>query len=55
MRRLAKVGVLTGALLLGAAPASARSEGLALESLGLGALVIYLMLATVLVFIMHAC
>jgi ammonium transporter, Amt family len=54
VRRLAKVGVLTGALLLVAAPASAQSEGLTLESLELSALVIYLMLATVLVFIMHA-
>ena len=55
MRRLAKVGLLTGALLLVSAPAYAQQEeGLTLESLELNGLIIYLMLATVLVFIMHA-
>ena len=55
MRRLAKVGLLTGALLLVAAPAHAQQEtGLSLESLELNILVVFLMVATVLVFLMHA-
>jgi ammonium transporter, Amt family len=54
VRRLTKVGLLTGMLLLVSAPAYAQEEGLTLESLELNALIIYLMLATVLVFIMHA-
>ena len=54
MRRLTKVGLLTGALLLVAAPAYAQEDGLTLESLELNILVVFLMVATVLVFIMHA-
>ena len=54
MRRLAKTGLLTAALLLVSAPAYAQEEGLTLESLELGGMVIYLFLATVLVFFMHA-
>ena len=54
MRRLTKVGLLTGALLLVSAPAYAQEEGLTLEALELNALVLFLMVATVLVFIMHA-
>ncbi len=54
MQRLAKVGLLTGALMLAAAPAYAQEEGLTLEALELNALVLFLMVATVLVFIMHA-
>jgi ammonium transporter, Amt family len=54
VRRLAKVGLLTGALMLVTAPAYAQEEGLTLEALELNALVLFLMVATVLVFIMHA-
>lgn len=54
MRRLLKLSVLTAALLLVAAPAYAQEEGLTLEALELNGLIVFLMLATVLVFIMHA-
>jgi ammonium transporter, Amt family len=54
VRRLSKVGLLTGALMLVSAPAYAQEEGLTLEALELNALVLFLMVATVLVFIMHA-
>jgi Amt family ammonium transporter len=54
VKRLMKLGVVTSALLLVSAPAYAQEEGLTLESLELNALILYLMVATVLVFIMHA-
>jgi ammonium transporter, Amt family len=54
VRRLAKTGLLTAALLAVSAPAHAQEEGLTVEALELNALVLFLMVATVLVFIMHA-
>jgi ammonium transporter, Amt family len=54
VKRSLKLGVITGALLLISVPAYAQEEGLTLESLELNTLILYLMLATVLVFIMHA-
>ncbi len=54
MTRLLKLSLLTVALLLVAVPAHAQSEGLTLEALELNTLILYLMVATVLVFIMHA-
>lgn len=52
MRRILTIGLLSAALLMLAAPASADDGG-ALAALELGALTLYLMLATVLVFVMH--
>jgi ammonium transporter, Amt family len=55
VKRLLKLGVVTSALLLlVSAPAYAQEEGLTLEALELNVLILYLMVATVLVFIMHA-
>jgi ammonium transporter, Amt family len=54
VKRSLKLGVITGALLLISVPAYAQEDGLTLESLELNTLILYLMLATVLVFIMHA-
>jgi ammonium transporter, Amt family len=55
VKRLLKVGVVTSALLLVSAPAYAQDgSGLTLEALELNTLILYLMVSTVLVFIMHA-
>ena len=55
MKRLLKVGVVTTALLvLTAVPALAQDQAAAIDNLESMAFVLYLMVATVLVFIMHA-
>jgi ammonium transporter, Amt family len=54
VKRLLKLGVVTSALLLVSAPAYAQEEGMTLEALTSATMVLYLMVATVLVFIMHA-
>jgi len=55
VRRLLKLGVVTGGLLLlSAVPAFAQEEGMTLADLEAATMVLYLMVATVLVFIMHA-
>ncbi len=54
MKRLLKLGVVTSVLLVGAATPAYAQDALTIEDLALGATVLYLMVATVLVFIMHA-
>jgi ammonium transporter, Amt family len=54
VKRLLKLGVVTSALLLVSAPAYAQEEGMTLEALTSATMVLYLLVATVLVFIMHA-
>ena len=53
MKRMLKLGVVTSALLLVAAPAYAQ-DAMTLDDLVVATTVLYLMVATVLVFIMHA-
>jgi ammonium transporter, Amt family len=53
VNRLVKLALLTGALLLVSVPAYAQDASETVESLALNALVLFLMVATVLVFVMH--
>jgi ammonium transporter, Amt family len=54
VKRLLKLGVVTSALMVVAAGPAYAQDGLSLEDLAQATIVLYLMLATVLVFIMHA-
>jgi ammonium transporter, Amt family len=53
VNRLVKLALLTGALLLVSVPAYAQDASVTVESLAQNALVLFLMVSTVLVFIMH--
>jgi ammonium transporter, Amt family len=54
VKRTLKIGGVTAALMLLAAPAYAQEDGMSVDDLVVATTVLYLMLATVLVFIMHA-
>ncbi len=54
MKRLLKLGVVTSALMVVAAGPAYAQDGISVDDLALATIVLYLMLATVLVFIMHA-
>lgn len=54
MKRLLKLGVVTSALVLAMGTPAFAQDGMALEDLVVATTVLYLMVATVLVFIMHA-
>ncbi len=54
MKRLLKLGVVTTGLMVVAAGPAYAQDGITLEDLAVATIVLYLMLATVLVFIMHA-
>ncbi len=54
MKRLLKLGVVTSALVLMLGAPAYAQDGISVEDLALATIVLYLMVATVLVFIMHA-
>jgi ammonium transporter, Amt family len=54
VKRLLKLGVVTSALMVVVAGPAHAQDGISMEDLALATLVLYLMVATVLVFIMHA-
>jgi len=54
VKRLLKLGVVTSALVLMLGAPAFAQDGISVEDLAVGAVVLYLMVATVLVFIMHA-
>ncbi|MFP4635631.1 MAG: ammonium transporter [Nitriliruptoraceae bacterium] len=54
MKRLTKLGVITAALVLLVGAPAAAQDTMGVDELALATLVLYLMVATVLVFIMHA-
>lgn len=54
MKRLLKLGVVTSALVLMLGAPAYAQDGISLEDLAVATIVLYLMVATVLVFIMHA-